>query len=101
MKDTSKEKIVFSMGAIEVPADVIAEGLRIEPQSIHSLMQNGGLTSICEKGANSDADRFRLTFFFKNRRFQLIIDSKGTILGRSTIDFGDKPLPSALRRPGV
>ncbi len=101
MNDILKETIFFDMGAIEVPADVIAEGLRIEPQSIHSLMQNGRLTSVCEKGINSDANRYRLTFFFKNRRFQLIIDSQGTILGRSTIDFGDKPLPSALRRPGV
>ncbi|WP_445928487.1 DUF6522 family protein [Methylocystis sp. IM3] len=61
---------------------MISEGLRIEPQNIHFLMRSGGLTSICEKRENSDANQFRLKFVFKNRR-------------------GDKPFPSALRRPGV
>jgi hypothetical protein len=36
-----------------------------------------------------------------NRRFQLVIDSTGKILKRSVIDFGDKALPAALRKPGI
>ncbi len=101
MKDASADTVSFEAGAIEVPAEVIAVGLDVAPQSIHSLMRNGDLTSICEKGAESDAGRFRLTFFLKSRRFELIVDSDGRILRRSTIDFGGKPLPPALRRPGV
>ncbi len=101
MTDMPPKTIPFGADAIEVSADVIAAGLNIPPQNIHSLMRSGELTSLCEKGEGSDAGRFRLTFFLKSRRFQLIVGEDGAILRRSTVDFGDRPLPNALRRPGV
>ncbi len=64
-------------------------------------MRSGELTSLCEKGEKEDNGRYRLTFFYMNRRFQLVIDSTGKILQRSMIDFGDKALPPALRKPAI
>jgi len=80
---------------------VIAYGFDLETQMVQSLMRGGELTSLCEKGENEDMGRYRLTFFYKNRRFQLVINSTGKILQRSVIDFGDRALPAALRKPGI
>jgi Family of unknown function (DUF6522) len=63
------------------------------------LMRKGAITSLCERGIDADAGRFRMTFFYKSRRLRLVVDAAGNILQRSTIDFGDRPLPDALRIP--
>ena len=94
-------EIVFEDDAIQVPAAIIAHGLDLEASTVQSLMHSGQITSLCEKGENEDAGRYRLTFFYKSRRFQLVVDSKSKILRQSTIDFGDRPLPAALRKPGI
>jgi hypothetical protein len=31
------------------------------------------------------------------RRFRLIVDGTGTVIQRSIVDFGDRPLPAAIR----
>jgi hypothetical protein len=93
--------IVFEDDAVQVPVTIIAEGLDIEAPTVQSLMRSGEVTSHCEKGENEDAGRYRLTFFYKSRRFQLVIDSKGKILRRSMIDFGDRALPASLHKPGI
>ena len=43
---------------------------------------------------------YRLTFFSAHRRFRVVVDEGGAIIQRSTLDFGDSPLPQALRKPG-
>ncbi len=93
--------IAFEDDAIQVPAVVIAYGFDLEPPMVQSLMRSAELTSHCEKGEKEDVGRYRLTFFYKNRRFQLVINSTGKILQRSVIDFGDRELPAALHKPGI
>jgi len=93
--------ITFVDGAIQVPAAVIALGLNVEASRVHTLMRNGEVTSLCEKGEDKDAGRCRLTFFYKSRRLQLVIDSTGKIVQRSVIDFGDRALPASLHIPGM
>jgi len=61
------------------------------------MMRKGEITSLCERGMNEDAGRYRLTFFHKSRRFRLIVDRSGTVIRRSIVDFGDRPLPAAMR----
>jgi hypothetical protein len=41
---------------------------------------------------------YRLTFFYENRRFRLIVDEEGNAVQRSTVDFGDQPLPASMRK---
>ena len=93
--------IAFEDDAFLVPAVVIGHGLDLDPPTVQSLMSSGELTSLCEKGEEEDIGRYRLTFVYKNRRFQLVIDSTGKILQRSVIDFGDRELPAALHKPGI
>jgi hypothetical protein len=61
------------------------------------MMRKGEITSLCERGVNEDAGRYRLTFFHKSRRFRLVVDGTGTVIQRSTVDFGDRPLPASIR----
>jgi hypothetical protein len=86
-------------GAVEISADLIAQGLSVAPQDVVALIRTGEITSLHEQGVGRDAGRTRLTFFHKGKRFRIIIDADGQVLQRATIDFGVRPLPSALRRP--
>jgi Family of unknown function (DUF6522) len=62
-------------------------------------MREGKITVLCERGVNEDAGRYRLTFFYENRRFRLIVDEEGNAIRGSTVDFGDHPLPASMRKP--
>src|SRR6266581_6227091 len=64
---------------------------------VQAMMRKGEITSLCERGVNEDAGRYRLTFFHKSRLFRLVVDGTGTVIQRSIVDFGDRPLPASIR----
>jgi hypothetical protein len=84
---------------IRVDATIVAKGIGIDPALVLERMREGKLTSRCERGIEEDAGRYRLTFFLDNRRFRLIIDDRGNVVQRSTLDFGDRRLPASARKP--
>jgi uncharacterized protein DUF6522 len=88
-------------GAIEIDASIVGAGLGLEPQEVLSLMRANAIMSVCEHGVDDDAGRHRLTFFYKGRRLRLIVDDCGRLVRRSTIDFGDRPLPARMHRTGA
>ena len=92
--------IELQEGAIQVDVAIVAEGLGIEQSIVQERMREGKITSLCERGVDEDAGRYRLTFFSENRRFRLLVDETGNVVQRSTIDFGDRRLPTPMRRPG-
>ena len=92
-------EINFSSGSVEISADLIAKGLSIAPHDVPALMRAGEITGLHEQGVDLDAGRIRITFFYKGKRFRMVIDTEGQVIRRATIDFGDRPLPSSLRRP--
>ncbi len=94
-------EIGFEGGVIWIEASILGKGLGLDASAVPALMHNGAITSLCEQGVDRDAGRYRLTFFYKSRRFRLMIDEAGHILRRSTVDFGDRPLPLSLRKPGT
>jgi hypothetical protein len=91
-------RIAFIDRDIEVPAELVAEGLGVSLAQMETLMRAGSITSRYERGVDDDAGRHRLTFFCGGRRFRLIIDGDGGVIRRTAIDFGDRPLLQALRR---
>jgi Family of unknown function (DUF6522) len=93
--------ITFEAGAVVVTAAVIGDGLGVEPSAVQALMRANSLTSLCEVGVDADAGHHRLTFFYRNRRLRLVVDAAGRIINRSTIDFGDRPMPPSVRRAGA
>jgi len=87
-------------GAVSIDAAIVGRGLGLEPHEVLRLMREGAITGVCEQGLDDDAGRHRLTFFHKGRRLRLIVGSWGTVVHHSSIDFGERPLPARLRRPG-
>ena len=92
--------IEFENGTVEIDASVVAEGLGIALPLLKTQMRAGKITSQSERGVDDDSGRYRLTFFSEHRRFRVVVDQAGAILQRSTLNFGDLPLPNSLRRPG-
>jgi hypothetical protein len=89
--------IEFEEGALKVDATIIGESLAIEPARVQDLMREGAITSLCERGIDDDAGRYRLTFFYESKRFRLIVDEAGNVVQRSTVDFGDRRLAISMR----
>lgn len=75
--------VVFEDGEFSVDAAEIANGLRIHPTQVLTGMRQRRITSICERGVDEDAGRYRLTFFYARRRFRLVVDEAGTIIDRA------------------
>ncbi|WP_375311310.1 DUF6522 family protein [Bradyrhizobium sp. A5] len=94
----SDRVIGFSDDTFLVDAALIGELLHVPATSVPILMRERRITSICERGTGQDEGEFRLTFFYRSRRARLITDAAGRLLRRSAIDFGDRPIPDALRR---
>lgn len=91
--------IKFEDDEVQVDATIIGMGLGVDPSVVQPLIREGKIASRHERGEGADAGRLRLTFFLGNRRFQVIVDDAGRIIRRSAVDFGDRALPRALRRP--
>jgi len=87
-------------GDITVDAALLGDLLDVAAAQIPALMRAGAITSLCERGTGADEGRFRLSFFYRNRRARLHLDAAGCILRRGVIDFGEKRLPTQLRRAG-
>jgi hypothetical protein len=96
-----KAVVEFEEGTLCVDAAIIGRGLRVEPALVPVRMREGKVTVICERGLDEDAGRYRLTFFYQNRRFRLVVDEAGKAIQRSTVDFGDRPLPISMRKPSA
>jgi len=90
--------VKFEEGILNIDAAVIGRGLNIEPSLVQSRMREGKITVLSERGVDEDAGRYRLNFFYKNRRFRLVVDEEGNAVQRSTLDFGDQPLPTSMRK---
>jgi hypothetical protein len=91
--------VEFENGIVQIDAAVIAEGLGIALPRFRKEMRAGRITSVFERGVDADRGRHRITFFSEHRRFRLVVDDSGTIVQRSTLNFGDAPLPASARKP--
>lgn len=96
----SQRGIEFSDGEFVVDARLLGELLSVPVSRVSALMREGAITSICERGVDDHEGEFRLTFFHLSRRARLSTDIAARILRRSVIDFGERPLPDILHRPG-
>lgn len=86
--------ISFEGGTVQVEAGLIAKGLQIDEAALREGMQQGLITTLCERGEGEDAGRFRLTFFSPTRRLRLVVGADGAVLQSSTAPF-QRRKPSA------
>jgi len=91
--------LVFEDGAVQIDATIIADGLGIALPLLQESMRDGKITSLSEQGIDADKGRHRLTFFSKHRRFRIVVDESGLIIQRSTLDYGNLPLPESAHKP--
>src|SRR5690242_3916201 len=85
---------------IVVDAQLLGDLLDIPPADVPALMRARSITSMCERGVDAHAGQYRLSFFYRNRRARLSVGGDGHILRQSAIDFGDRPLPASMHKPG-
>jgi len=90
--------IGFDESSATVDAETIARGFGIAAGDVQPLMRSGAITSRCEIGEGEDAGLTRLTFFYRGGRFRIVADATGRVVRQSAIDFGDRPIPAALKR---
>jgi hypothetical protein len=83
-----------------IDAAFVGELLSVPSSSVHPLMRQNAITSLCERGEGEHRGQYRLTLFYKGRRARLSVDQSGRIIRRSVVDFGDRPLPAAAHRSG-
>lgn len=70
-------------GDVLVDAATVAAGLGLETSRFRELMGAGLIASLCERGIDEDAGRYRLTFYYERRRVRLVTDSSGNVLHTS------------------
>ncbi|WP_295811561.1 DUF6522 family protein [uncultured Nitratireductor sp.] len=80
--------VSFEDGGATVEAVLVADGLRLRADEVPSMLRDGSITCCFERGADKDEGRFRLTFWYQNLRFQLIVDEAGRVLQRLKLDYG-------------
>lgn len=92
-----------SMGSqsFTVPAELIAEGLKLAPEAVQPMLAGRQISSWVEAGTDDDLGTFRLTFATQKRRLRVIVDALGGIVSHSTLDFGGHDIPIGARRPGA
>jgi hypothetical protein len=93
-------QVEITDGDVLVDAALLGELLDVPPAEVPALMRAHAITSFCERGVDSHQGQFRLSFFYRNRRARLSVDTSGNVLRRSVIDFGERALPRALHRSG-
>jgi hypothetical protein len=101
MEPQAMAVVEFEEDTLSIDAAVIGRGLSVEPWLVQARMREGKITVLCERGMDEDAGRYRLTFFYQHRRFRLVVDEEGNAVQRSTVDFGDRPLPTSMRKPSA
>ncbi|MEZ5753133.1 MULTISPECIES: DUF6522 family protein [Paracoccaceae] len=78
--------VTVTAQGFEVDAVTIANAFGLDPAQLQERMRAGEVTSLCEKGVDADAGRFRLTFRHSGRVLRLTVDEGGAILKQSTFD---------------
>ncbi len=87
--------VTITAEGFEVDASVIAEAFGFDTVHLQEKMRAGDVTSLCEKGEDSDAGRFRLTFRHAGQSLRLTVDENGRVLSRASFPSGPRAAPKA------
>jgi len=82
-------RMIIAGGDIEIDAEMVAKGLKMDVACLQGDMRNGQVTCRLEQGIEADAGRFRLTFFSGTCEFRLVADAEGAVLQSSVVNFGN------------
>lgn len=66
-----------------IEAADLAQALGLSEEAVRAGLRDGTITSRTERGMDSDAGRWRLTFYHEGRALRLTIDAEGVVQGRT------------------
>lgn len=66
--------------SVDIDGALVARSLGLEPEAFRQLMSDRKVTVLCERGIGEDAGLYRATFYFQERRFRAVVDSRGRIV---------------------
>jgi hypothetical protein len=78
--DVAGEASAHAGTPIEIDASVIGAGLGIQPSQVQTQLQEGKISTLCERGIGEDQGRYRVTFYCGKRRFRILIDEVGNVI---------------------
>jgi len=81
--DGAGKASVHGAASIEIEARVIGGGLGIDPSQVQALLEEGKISTLCERGIGEDQGRYRVTFYCEKRRFRILMDESGNIIEES------------------
>lgn len=84
-------QVEFANGDILVDAALIGTLLQVPPADISLLMRQRAITSVCERGIDAHRGQYQLSFFYRNRRARVRVDTSGQVLQRSTTQIAQRP----------
>ncbi|MDQ0333504.1 hypothetical protein QFZ88_005886 [Mesorhizobium sp. YL-MeA3-2017] len=93
-------RVEITNGDIVIDAQLLSQLLNVSAADLPDLMHSQAITSLCERGIDDHEGQYRLSFFYLNRRLRLAVNRTGQVVQHTTVDFGTRPLPRKLRRPG-
>jgi hypothetical protein len=71
-------------GAIVVSAATVASGLELSINALLQHLRSGLVYQATERGIGEDEGNLRITFRYRNRQFQTVIDRSGNIVRSSS-----------------
>tara|TARA_R110002051_G_scaffold68059_2_gene122740 strand:+ start:4317 stop:4574 length:258 start_codon:yes stop_codon:yes gene_type:complete len=83
-------KIDLTNGQATVDAADLGPLLGLAPADVPAKMRSGDITSRAETGVDADAGRFRLIFYYQNKRVRLTYDGDGAVISTSTTPIGQR-----------
>jgi hypothetical protein len=79
-------RIEFNDGTFQIDADILATAFGISESALQQDMRAGRITSLCERGEESDAGRYRLTFRSPDRQVRIVTTDTGEVLTCDSAD---------------
>ena len=83
-------KVTLTKDGATVDAHDLGPLLGLAPAEVPAKMRAGEITSQSEEGADEDAGRTRLTFWYQGLRVRLICDAHGNVVKTSRVSTTDR-----------
>lgn len=84
-KRSDPMKVTMTDSGATIDAHDLGPLLGLAPSEVPDKMRAGEITSLSEEGADEDAGRIRLTFWYAGQRVRLICDEDGTVIKTTRI----------------
>ena len=65
---------------LAVDGALVAHGLGLDTDTFRTLMRQGRIASLCERGVGADLGRYRVSFFHGKCCLRLVLDDRGNVL---------------------